>query len=233
MGFDPASFKRSYSPGDLFYGLAGPRGELMTQLGAPSDRTQGAMINFYNVGDYAKSTPAPADNSAFTDYLRSSSNPKHTDLMSRFDAMKNPAGNWPLWKRKSKSGLWWALRSAGKTVHFCLYGLDMDQVVNKCFPGVDGGKGRDFPVGPARKQITDFTKKETSITGAELRWMYRNRADDAVKNLVQFWNRASSSAPFDVCVPPWVTNSALWGNYTPNSEFKGTPNVGWKPGEGV
>lgn len=226
-------FNTSYSHGDLFYGLADPRGDLMTQLGAPKDRNKGAMINFYNVGDYSATVEAPPDNKVFTDYLRKSSDPKHVDLMSRFDAMKTPTGNWPLWKRKSKSGLWWAIRSANKTVHFCLSELNMNQVVNKSFPGVEGVKGRDFPTGPDRKKVTDFTEKETSITGAELRWIYRNRNDSAVAKMVQFWNRSDKNSQFLACEPPWITDSKLWEQYSPTKEFTTTPKEGWRLGEGI
>lgn len=207
-------FKDNYTPGDLFYGLADPRFALMDHLGAPKDRTKGTIINYYNVGDYAKSVAAPGDNSSFTDFLRNSPNEKHKDLMNRFDAMDNPHGNWPLWKRKSKGGLWWAARKAAKTVHFCLDGLDMAQVIGKSFPGVDGDKGRDFPVGPDRKTVTDWTQKETSITGAEVRWIYRNRKDPEVANLIQFWLN------FQPVEPPWISNPQPWKSYKPTKEYE-------------
>ena len=203
------TFKESYTPGDLFYGLQEPRGKLMDFLGVQKERTGGAMINYYNVGDYPEATGKPADNTGFTDALASSSNPKHPDLLNRWQANPNSGDvKWALWKRKSKSGLWWATKLAAKTVHFCLDQLDIDTVINKNYVA-------DVPQGPGRKDpgITDFTQKKTSITGAELRWIYRNRRDPQVQGLVQFW------ANYAACNAPWEGNAGQWAAYKPTNEF--------------
>lgn len=212
MPFGPGvTYKTTYTPGDLFYGLQGPRGKLMDFLNAQKVRTQGAMVNYYNVGDYPPVTDAPPDNAEFSKFLQNSSNPKHPDLLNRWQT--NPASGdvrWALWKRKSKSGLWWATRLAAKSIHFCLDELDLDTVINKNYsPG-------DSPQGNARKDpgITDFTQKKTSITGAELRWIYRNRADPQVQALVQFWHN------FVACGAPWEANPKAWAAYIPTNEYE-------------
>lgn len=116
MPFGPgATYHDTYSHGDLFYGLQEPRGKLMEFLGAQKERTTGSMINYYNVGDYGASVAAPSDNAKFTEALASSQNPKHPDLLNRWQANPNNGDvKWALWKRKSKSGLWWATSVAKK-----------------------------------------------------------------------------------------------------------------------
>lgn len=210
MPFGPgATYHDTYSHGDLFYGLQEPRGKLMEFLGAQKERTTGSMINYYNVGDYGASVAAPSDNAKFTEALASSQNPKHPDLLNRWQANPNSGDmKWALWKRKSKSGLWWATSVAKKKIHFCLDELDLDTVIHKNYIS-------DYPQGLDRKAatITDFTQKKTSITGAELRWIYRNRKDPQVQALIQFWKA------FKPCAAPWETDPTSWADYKPTSEF--------------
>ncbi len=66
-----------------------------------------------------------------------------------------------------------------------------------------------MPAGPDRKGA-DWTSKSTSITGAEVRWLFRNRKDKAVQDHVQFWMAGKP------CVPPWEQSpelKALWSTY--------------------
>jgi hypothetical protein len=93
--------------------------------------------------------------------------------------------------RKCKAGLSWA-SSSDLCVHFILDGLDMAQVV---------GKNHALDV------------RERSITGVELRWVYRNRHNQAVRRCIQFWMNGLA------CPPPWEGASAdIWKNYVPTAE---------------
>lgn len=96
-------------------------------------------------------------------------------------------------ERKCKGGIAFLLdETVGINLHFLLDGINMHNVVYK-------------------------TNKEKSITGAELRWIYRNRNNPRVQKVVQFWiNRRP-------CCPPWnqmfhdKSIVSLWANYHPKS----------------
>jgi hypothetical protein len=143
----------------------------------------------------------------------------------KFRSSVNADGNNEDVRRKDKGGLMWAAKS-GKTVHFVLDGLDIPAVVNKSFKGTAKGANTDRPA-------TNSTTKNRSITGSELRWIFRNRHIPEVQNCVQFWFYKTQ-----VC-PPWVTyyeltvdtnsadfdmtmlpkdGAALWTAYTPSHE---------------
>ena len=55
----------------------------MKKLNAQWERTEGTVINFYNIGDYANSVPRPSDNELFPEAMRASDNPKHVQLMDK------------------------------------------------------------------------------------------------------------------------------------------------------
>ena len=111
-------------------------------------------------------------------------------------------------RRKDKGGLYWATLVAGKHVHFVLDGLDMLAVIRKSFTknslapyqkrggigNVQGGPNLQFdtPVG------TPAEEKVRSITGAELRWVYRHREHPNIQAFIQFWHEGEQ------CVPPWL-----------------------------
>jgi hypothetical protein len=77
-------------------------------------------------------------------------------------------------RRKDKGGLIWAAQN-GNIVHFVLDSLDIQAVVGKNFSGKN-----------ADKDATAKEPKNRSIAGAELRWIYRNRALPAIQACVQF-----------------------------------------------
>lgn len=83
---------------------------------------------------------------------------------------------------KVKGGLNWVKEEKNKA-YFILDGIDMDKVV----------------------------AKEPSATGVELRWIYRNWHDPAVKASVHF---RKNGGPAD---PPWVTDAETWARYKPKS----------------
>ncbi|PHM40081.1 toxin [Xenorhabdus mauleonii] len=93
--------------------------------------------------------------------------------------------------RKCKGILEFACREENDFItyiHFLLDELDMDQVTKK-IPVKDSG--------------------DPSITGQELRWIYRNRENGNVANKIQFW---LDEKPI---VPPWEIEKwkSLWEDY--------------------
>ncbi|MBD2783450.1 hypothetical protein ID858_11205 [Xenorhabdus sp. DI] len=90
--------------------------------------------------------------------------------------------------RKCKGGLSWIGRSNSKLVrdihvHFILDGIDMERVAEK-------------------------REDEKSITGKELRWLFRHRYHLKVMKKVQFWNNGNPT------FPPWMgSGSYVWNNY--------------------
>ncbi|MFC7517189.1 hypothetical protein ACFQUU_19445 [Herbaspirillum sp. GCM10030257] len=95
-------------------------------------------------------------------------------------------------RRKSKGGLYWATKEAKKHVHFVLDGLDIKSVVTKSFAGENG----DHPIGSS-ESLGSGEVKNRSVTGSELRWIYRNREDSDVQRYVHFWFEGKP------CRPPW------------------------------
>ncbi|WP_143354762.1 MULTISPECIES: hypothetical protein [unclassified Erwinia] len=117
--------------------------------------------------------------------------------------------------RKCKGGLLWITGTqSDRHIHFILDRLNINQVVHK-------NHERDWE-----------NKRSKSITGCELRWIYRNRHNPNVINKVQFWKHqrpvcppwetsASHDTPF-----PWVIATFLrqqrhkvWNDYRPKSLY--------------
>lgn len=118
-------------------------------------------------------------------------------------------------RRKCKAGIEWGV-SQKKQIHFILDNLDLEAVVNKNY----AGKNSD-------RAATSTEAKNRSITGSELRWIYRNRHLAEVQAHVQFW------AIEEKCLPPWEADldscinnkpfkfsKALWAGYIPKDEKK-------------
>ena len=86
----------------------------------------------------------------------------------------------------------------GRNVHFVLDGIDMDKVPTK-------SHSKDRDDGQSR-----------SITGAELRWIYKHRNEQIVQDHVQFWFKKKPTTP------PWSPDSAKysdkWDQYQRNSQ---------------
>jgi hypothetical protein len=126
------------------------------------------------------------------------------------------------WRRKSKGGLYYACKVAHKTVHFCLDGLgDFKTTIGKSYAGkagddgIEGPEGTTWAVPPDRAQ-NESDRKFRVVTGAELRWVYRNREDADVQKHIQFWLANKPS------VPPWdpgyTGRVADWSQYTPREK---------------
>jgi hypothetical protein len=82
-----------------------------------------------------------------------------------------------------------------------LDGIDLSVVVNKNFDG------------PNSDSLPGAKKKNRSVTGSELRWVYRHRELKDIQKYIQFWFK------FEPCCPPWVglpslsdDGSAVWSS---------------------
>lgn len=96
----------------------------------------------------------------------------------------NGGGNHRI-KRMSKAGLNLFLLK-GRTVHFVLDGINMDQVPTKSF----------------NSEATNTR----SITGAELRWIYKHRDEQTVQDNIQFWANKKPTTP------PWSPDSSNYSD---------------------
>lgn len=198
---------RSYQPGDLFYGLGWKRAELMQTIAKgqiPHGEKMGWIDLFLEPVDQYKTPEARLLNDEFAEMLLN-----HPKYKCALDENKVGIEGNAEWRAKSKGGLLWATTVAKKHVHFCLEGLVMEEVVNKNYPGRAGtAVGRDRPAAPGQL-------KERSITGAELRWIYRWRNNPDVKAYIQFWKYDSFHKKYKQVLPPWEWHNSVWANYIP------------------
>ncbi len=198
-------FDDKYTPGDLFYGLSKPRAKLIITL---SDYytvwTNGGWIDLYELNGTATACVNPVGD--FPGAIKEM--PKYGVILGK-DNVKN--SNLTV-RTKCKAGLHWATMVAKKKVHFCLDDLDgenMKAVVYKSYKAQTKHQTSDTPKGPCPEDYTG--EKKRAYTGAELRWIYRNREKELVQKNVQFWLGGKA------CAPPWdgKVGSNLWKAYKP------------------
>lgn len=185
-------FKTVFRPGDLIYGLTRERLTYFGKKNGFSPHHLPQLIaegNFVTIDQYSPFSiltrkdghfVAPPKQRDFFEALRS--HPKYASILQPGSQHDQNAIN-----RKCKGGLFWIATLDDDTmVHFILDGIDFDHVVHKSLP------------------------QERSVTGSELRWVYRNRHDPRVQLHVQFWLR---NAPVP---PPWAwseVTTRLWFEY--------------------
>src|SRR5262249_55867971 len=102
-------------------------------------------------------------------------------------------------KRKCKAGLEYIIYNTLYRIHFCLDGMHLKAAANKSYDGSNRGRP-DNPVGKTPSTIA-WDEKVRSVTGAELRWVYRRRRDPMVSKKVQFWDKRGGN--WIQCPPPW------------------------------
>lgn len=174
-----APFKSRFEPGDLVYGLGYyGRGGARHEYGQAPE-FQGATETPSTIDQYAAIAPEiagqeeglqvkPARQDEYASFLKR--HPKYGSLYG------SKTANRETWQRKCKAGLQWAANSKdpGMTVHFILDDIEQREVIDK------SGLRKD------------------SVTGSELRWVYRNRHDKHVQECVQFWQNMKPVPP------PWT-----------------------------
>ncbi len=181
---EQAQFRDRYQPGDLVYGLgkiyiedpdASPRYRY-SQLPQFEATREGAWtIDQYPVVEEELgkgNVPKPKYLDHFIGALK-----QHNKYGKILDSVRDRGKTW---KRKCKAGLHWATHSEEPIiyVHFILDGLDVENALNKKPPYGD------------------------SVTASELRWLYRNRSDQQVRDRVQFWHQERP------VMPPWTREYA-------------------------
>ncbi|WP_143354763.1 MULTISPECIES: hypothetical protein [unclassified Erwinia] len=210
--FEP--FRRYIQPGDLIYGLHEERTIFIGCNDIP-EKVFPLCIDRYAVMAYEKKQqrinphsqyhPKAPDQRLFLKMIKK--HPKYRCIRkAKYHKDVNVA-------RKCKGGLLWVTSlQADRHIHFLLDGLDIHSVVHK--NNVRDSNDRQFK----------------SITGSELRWIYRNRHNENVRNKIQFWRG------FQAVCPPWAAFSCretfspwsigthlrqqcreLWSDYQPGS----------------
>jgi hypothetical protein len=198
MPFTPP-FRDALAPGDLVYGLSGPRSRWIDLMRA--DETQYCTIDSYGGSSSNRRFLnmvgiRPPNQQDFSLFLKN--HPRYGVI---FDIDRGMHGEHIDHNRKKcKAGLGWiaSQQKMGFAVHFILDEIDMSEVIEKR-PNANCGVG------------------VRSVTGSELRWVYRNRHVPAVRNCVQFWR---NNQPV---VPPWMFSSSPsrkidWSAYVPKGE---------------
>ncbi len=214
-----------YEEGDLIYGLASGRAlyvEAIMSVHSVEKMPRVIMVDDMNnqfLGTNAPTTPnqralgadgaGPDLNSEtknmsregalFHAFLRDKVKPKWSPQNNRGADNVNQRI-----KSASKAGLLWTTTERKKRIHFILDGLDMALVT---------GKLDYLAMRMGERKLEDPTNK--SVTGCELRWLYRNRLNREVMDRVVFWENEQKLRD-----PPWedLRWRDLWSNYKPKSE---------------
>ena len=204
MGFKVCDFYSGFNEKDRAYGLAGPRGEFLkdrVMVNVLMNRTKAPFptLDSYQLSKAVNSTPELLDE--LKSFLTSMK--EHQKYKRYYEALKTAPkpGNEKslvlpsheensILRAKSKFGIEWTLNNGGH-VHFILKGLNMSDVTGKTY-------ATDSPKGASDENTVN---KERSITGSELRWIYRNKGVPLVQKRVQFWLK--SDGHWSQCLPPW------------------------------
>jgi len=223
---------RNYVADDLLYGLAQQRAEFANHIGAQAQCT----IDQYEIATADRGRAGirhdPAFVAALSAHGKYNTAVAHADVGWDLTDQDHWNQDWlrmaAVAKRKCKGGLDWITHNTTRHIHFCLDGLDLVAAASKSYDGSSGGVA-DAPVGKAPIGMDVYTKAR-SITGAELRWVYRNRNNSRVRAQVQFWRRKVSWAGgvrttvgWEQCPPPWndvgasAEVRAAWAAYSPTT----------------
>jgi hypothetical protein len=218
-------YKETYDPGDLVYGLEKERKSLMTKFGldGPNMRTVDlTTINNYSTTSNEKSSLDVklqfAQGMKLTEKETRDEIDKFNTALASHGKYASAVGWDPgklkgdardqaeneAWRRKCKGGLYYACFVKRSHVHFCLDGMNVEEVVKKNYV-------KDSTPIDVKDSATGA--KFRAITNAELRWIFRNREHKEVSDHVQFWKQESSA--WKTCEPPWVTDSSTWSQYKP------------------
>lgn len=189
------SMDSDYNYGNIIYGLGAIRDKYIQDVPeftrARTEKTlfgyESYFIDFYMPESSVKNNFTIPRQVQFTESILK--HPKYRSIIKRNNG-------WSLTKigRKCKAGLHWATEDE-INVHFLLDGIDMDKVISKKIILSDS-------------EHINFK----SVTGSELRWVYRNRHDEKVQKNINFWKDGARTDP------PWVSNRLLWDTYRPKSE---------------
>jgi hypothetical protein len=214
-------FRAVFHPGDLVYGLAGPRDDYFY---AYSSFTHAMYyLEEYGVPIVIDTFTLPYELKAryrdtLTDRQKLCANNKligefmhflgaHSSEKYRHLLTSSPHDPQPSNGLSGSTPSWWAAeaREDKMTSRKCKAGL--------AWMAAKGGHVHFVLDGiNISKVIHKAYSHGNSFTATELRWVYRNRFRQEVQRCVQFWNNGQP------VVPPWETveGKTAWQNYSPN-----------------
>jgi hypothetical protein len=193
-------FNEHIGPNDILYGLNGPQFDRLQSLinsSAVTDRQADAMaINGYKSTNFERNTMWNLPDLPYQrDYARFLMRHQRYGVI-----VNNDTYSYEDQRKKSKAGLAWVTDGTGRrpaTIHFFLDQLDLYKVIHK--------QSVTVPISGRLETINN------SITGSELRWIYRNRFRQNVAARIQFWYRGAAVQA------PWLTYPTQWESYNPKS----------------
>lgn len=243
-------FKEKFEKGDLLYGLNEMRDKYILQYPVfHAVNHKRDFIDSYNITPYEMITTYQTVKAKQRRHLLKTikSHPKNViacktqPYMFTLENRKYPLENTMAIIRKAKAGLLWSAQIINTAkafhIHFILDSICLTEVVFKVSKNDtefdsfrsfftmlakrDHGDSIDLSTLNYDSAYDNSVIKHRSITGTELRWIYRNRHDANVQNAVQFWYEGQP------CCPPWEKEfdkvsdsnlSVLWKLYRPKSE---------------
>ncbi|MCR6650961.1 MAG: hypothetical protein NVV73_05405 [Cellvibrionaceae bacterium] len=223
----------NFTNDDIAYGLTGPRGEFLMwcfksnkflrngQLEMPVystidvHRLDGSSTNKSHWG---KLWPFFTEMEKHDKYKRYMEALLATGTMKESDINATPAQENNLLRAKSKFGILHTIKNTNGHVHFVLDGLNMCETATKTYYEMDQPRGRS----------DGAEDKIRSITGSELRWIYRHRNVPRVQQRIQFWYRGNGQN-FVPVSPPWEDGNRFSARPRTSSGAPSTgPQVSWK-----
>lgn len=196
----PIVYNKSFKNGDLVYGLSAQRGNYIyrnTDFAGAKPEFNVSTIDQYRLNPIDRlyngrfAYPSFTSSSSFETSVRN--HEKYRQIMENANPYSQSFDRNTYFSRKCKAGINWA-KESGNTVHYILDDINMDVVIHKHY------------------YLQQGHSDANSISGSELRWIYRNRHDPGVQKSVQFWRNGRPANA------PWVDSPEKWSQYKPKSE---------------
>lgn len=207
MPFHPNPNFRPYQAGDFIFGLDAAVDNFRHAQGQAAAGT--VMVRQLSHKQAAVNKfKDPIKKPLNLDYIDETlDHPKYHTIIN--SAPQGDIANNQLFRRKSKAGLNFCVAS-GRFVHFVMGGLNLREVSEKSYDGTQGGRP-EFKL--------DANDKYRTVTGAELRWIYRHKDHTDVQERIQFWlNNAQVCPPWDPQGPGYGTPDG-WQAYNPSHTY--------------
>ena len=191
------TLNKTFQQGDYIYGLHGTIDSILRNgnLYGNSDRVKHlkCSVNDLLESTYSKRDHNQEQSQLKIDFLSSiSTHPKYDQSME--------LKTWKSIRRKCKYAISFNV-TRNKNIHFLLSGLNQQNIMDQ-----RGLSNNDSdPTNPK------YALK--SITGSELKYIYRNWNNQSFKKHVYFYELQNGTPV--VVKPPWITNPTLWKPYIP------------------
>ncbi|MDX7992306.1 hypothetical protein [Xenorhabdus littoralis] len=174
-----------------------------------NEEYQERLYLFENMCNYAKGDEYEKYKESFFNHLKSNS--KYCSAIETNEYNRLHIG------RKCKGGLSWVSIGSDPlvkdvNVHFILDNINIERLLKK-YINIDintNGRNSSGNLDEYRNQ------KDDSLTGKELRWVFRHRANPRVAKKIQFWRNKSP------VYPPWLEARThhLWDKYDKHLQQK-------------